>query len=92
MVHVFLKEFFEKVDFEKKSFDDKKHAKLPSMQRDKLSRDMKFPTCGICDQQSLRPAYAYVQSDQRLCWSLEYSMNVKLLRVTKFKGRLHRLV
>ena len=30
---VFLKEFFEKVDFEKKSADDKKHAKLPNRQR-----------------------------------------------------------
>ena len=30
---VFLKEFFEKVDFEKKSVEDKKHEKLPSRQR-----------------------------------------------------------
>ena len=30
---VFLKEFFEKVDFEKKSADNKKYAKLPSRQR-----------------------------------------------------------
>ena len=29
---VFLKEFFEKVFFEKQSADDKNHAKLPSMQ------------------------------------------------------------
>ena len=33
----------------------------------------------MCDQQSLRPACAYAQSDQSLCWSLEYSMTVKLL-------------
>ena len=32
---VFLKEFFEKVNFEKKSADDKKHEKLPKMQRGK---------------------------------------------------------
>ena len=29
---VFLKEFFKKVDFEKKSADDKNHAKLPRRQ------------------------------------------------------------
>ena len=33
----------------------------------------------MCDQQSLRSACAYAQSDQSLCKSLEYSMNVKLL-------------
>ena len=30
---VFLKEFFEKVDFEKKAADDIKHAKIPRRQR-----------------------------------------------------------
>ena len=33
----------------------------------------------MCDQQSLRSACAYAQSDRRLCQSLEYSMDVKLL-------------
>ena len=33
----------------------------------------------MCDQQSLRSACAYAQSDQSLCLSLEYSMNVRLL-------------
>ena len=33
----------------------------------------------MCDQQSLRSACAYAQSDQSLCLSLEYSMRVKLL-------------
>ena len=33
----------------------------------------------MCDQLSLRPACAYAQSVQRLCYSLEYSMTVKLL-------------
>ena len=33
----------------------------------------------MCDQQGLRPACAYAQSDQSLCWTLEYSMSVKLL-------------
>ena len=38
-----------------------------------------FQQCGMCDNQSLRSASAYAQSDQSLCWSLEYSMIVKLL-------------
>ena len=38
-----------------------------------------FQQCGMCDQQSLRPACAYAQPDQSLCLSLEYSMSVKLL-------------
>ena len=33
----------------------------------------------MCDQQRLRSACAYAQSDKSLCLSLEYSMNVKLL-------------
>ena len=33
----------------------------------------------MCDQHSLRSAYAYALSDQSLCLSLEYSMTVKLL-------------
>ena len=33
----------------------------------------------MCDQQSLRSACAYAQSDQSLCKSLEYSRSVKLL-------------
>ena len=38
-----------------------------------------FQQCSICDQQSLRSACAYAQSDQSLYSSLEYSMTVKLL-------------
>ena len=38
---------------------------------------MGFPT--MCDQQRLRPACAYAQSDQSLCSPLENSMSVKLL-------------
>ena len=38
-----------------------------------------FQQCGICDQQSLRSACAYVQSDQSPCLSLEYFMIAKLL-------------
>ena len=39
----------------------------------------KFPTMlYMCDQQSLRSACAYGQSDQSLCKWLEYSMIVKL--------------
>ena len=33
----------------------------------------------MCDQQSLRPACVYAQSDQSLCYLLEYSTIVKLL-------------
>ena len=33
----------------------------------------------MCDQQSLRSACAFAQSDQSLCLSLEYPMSVKLL-------------
>ena len=38
-----------------------------------------FQQYGMCHQQSLRSACTYVQSDQSLCLSLEYSMIVKLL-------------
>ena len=38
-----------------------------------------FQQCGMCDQQRLRPACAYAQSDESLCKSLEYFMTVKLL-------------
>ena len=41
---------------------------------------MRFPTMlYMCDQQRLRPACAFAQSDKSLCLSLEYSMTVKLL-------------
>ena len=33
----------------------------------------------MCDQQRLNSACPYAQTDQSLCWSLEYSMVVKLL-------------
>ena len=50
-----------------------------------------FQHCGMCDQQRLRPACAYAQSDQSLCSSLEYFMIVKLLTehhlaFLRFKG------
>ena len=40
---------------------------------------MRFLTLWLCDQQSLRSACSYAQSDQSLCWWLEYSMTVNLL-------------
>ena len=49
----------------------------------------------MCDQQSLRSACAYAQSDQSLCYSFEYSVNIKLLtehQLAKLKNGLHRLV
>ena len=39
----------------------------------------------MCDQQRLRPACACAQSDQSLCWSLEYSLCVKLLTEHHFE-------
>ena len=33
----------------------------------------------MCDKQRLRPACAYAQADQSHCFSLEYSMSIKLL-------------
>ena len=45
-----------------------------------MSRDMGFfQQYGMCDKQKLRPACAYVQSDQSHCLSLAYPMNVQLL-------------
>ena len=38
-----------------------------------------FQQCGMYDQQSLRSACAYEQSDQSLWLLLEYSLSVKLL-------------
>ena len=39
----------------------------------------------MCDQQRLRPACAYAQTDQSLCMSLEYSMIIKLLTEHHFE-------
>ena len=44
-----------------------------------MSRTMIFPKCGMCDQQTLKSACAYVQSDQSLYKLLDYYMIVKLL-------------
>ena len=41
----------------------------------------------MCDQQSLRSACAYAQSDQSLCWSLEYSMNLLTEHHLDFKAQ-----
>ena len=48
-----------------------------------------FQQCGMWDQQSLRSACTYAQSDQSLCWSLEYSMSVKLLTEHHLYEPLH---
>ena len=50
-----------------------------------------FQQCVMCDQQRLRPACAYAQTDQSLCYSVEYSMTIKLLtehhlKFLSFKG------
>ena len=56
---------------------------------------MRFPTMWYVQpakpQISLRKR-AYAQSDQSLCWLLEYSMTAKLLTISKHKRRLHSLV
>ena len=67
-------------------------VKNTSLSKDNWAAAWDFQQCGKCDQQSLRSACAYAQSDQSLCLSLEYSMNVKLLTVSNVKRRLHRLV
>ena len=43
-----------------------------------LSCGMDFQQCGMCDQQSLRSACPYGQSDQSLCLSPECSISFKL--------------
>ena len=48
-----------------------------------MSHGMRFPKCGMCVQQRLRPACAYAQTDQSLCWSLICSMTVKLLSLKR---------
>ena len=41
-----------------------------------LAMTWDFQQCGVCDQQRLRSACAYAQSDQSLYQSLEYSLSV----------------
>ena len=43
--------------------------------------------CGMCDQQRLRSACAYAQSDQSLCSSHEYSITVQLLTEDNLESR-----
>ena len=52
---------------------------LLNMQHHNWATTWDFQQCGMCDQPRLRAACAYAQSDQSLCSSLEYSMNIKLL-------------
>ena len=62
-----------------------------------MSSTWDFQQCGMCDQQSLRTACVYVQSDQSLnsclniLWVLSYWLNEKF-GVSKLKRRLQRLV
>ena len=57
------------------------HFKYGYVHSDALSNEPvhEISNNGMCDQQSLRSACAYAQTDQSLCKSLEYSMIVKLL-------------
>ena len=47
--------------------------------KDIWATTLDFQQCGLCDQQRLRPACTYTQSDQSFYLWLEYSMSVKLL-------------
>ena len=44
--------------------------------------------CVMCDQQRLRPACVYAQSDQSISSSLEYSISVKLLTEHLLESKL----
>ena len=57
------------------------HSLLKSLQNSETLRASAcdFQQYGMYDQQTLRSACAYAQSDQSLCLSLEYSMIAKLL-------------
>ena len=44
-----------------------------------LAATRDFQQCCMCDQQMLRRACVYAQSEQSLCLSLEYSMAINLL-------------
>ena len=45
----------------------------------KIAATGDFQQCFMCSQQRLRSACAYVQSGQRLCYSLQYFMTLRLL-------------
>ena len=59
---------------------------------------MTFPTLWYMRPAKVQPACAYAQSDQSLCWLLEYSMNTikatdnTWFRAFKLEKRLQRLV
>ena len=52
---------------------------LPYVSTYELQQEISNNVVYMCEQQRLRPACAYAQSDQSLCKSLENSMTVKLL-------------
>ena len=53
---------------------------------------MRFPTIWYVRPGMAQTSLRIQQTDQSLCWSLKYSMTVKLLTEPKLKRRLHRLV
>ena len=55
------------------------HGNLYALNESIWASAWDFQQCGMCNQQSLKSACAYAQSDQSLCSSLEYSSIVKLL-------------
>ena len=50
---------------------------------------MRFPKMCYVRRVKLRSACGYAQSDQSLCKSLEYYMNVKLFGVSNLKRMIH---
>ena len=47
--------------------ENKNIVDMDVKQQNKWAMTWDFQQCGICDQQRLRPACAYAQSDQSLC-------------------------
>ena len=50
-----------------------------------LSHVMRKPVYAICEQQRCKPAYAFAQSDQRLCCSLPRQSNTTSFYIKNFK-------
>ena len=60
---VFLKEFFKKADFEKKSADDKKHAKFPVGKELLYLANLEF-CCLLAGRWSLKIVWTQIRFDR----------------------------
>ena len=56
-----------------------------------MSPNIRFPTINMGNQQILRSGCVFVQSDQSLYQSLEYSMSVKLLNEHSFAEKSSKI-